>query len=250
MIKAFIVDNEEKSIGAIYLILKEQCPGIEVVGMARSMQDALIEIPRKDPNLLILDVEILGGSGFELLKSLPEQEFETIIITNNNNFAIQAFKYNASDYILKPINIEEFTAAIKRVTIKINKDVSSQPGNNTLLENLKSVSPSKIAISTNEGVIYISICDIIRIEGEGSYSRIHLTSNKKILASKMLKEFQSLLNDKPFFRTHNSHLINIDHVVSFQNKDGGAIEMTDGSIVSVARRKKEEFLDIMSKYSR
>lgn len=250
MIKAFIVDNEEKSIGAIYLILKEHCPGIEVVGMARSMQDALVEIPRKEPNLLILDIEIPGGSGFELIKNLPDQEFETIIITNNNNYAIKAFKYNATDYILKPINIEEFKTAIKRVTIKINKDVSSQSGNNTLLENLSSISPSKIAISTNEGVIYISICEIIRIEGEGSYSRIHLASNKKILASKMLKEFQYLLNDKPFFRAHNSHLINIDHVVSFQNKDGGAIEMTDGSIVSVARRKKEEFLEIMSKYSR
>lgn len=249
MIKAFIVDDDQKSISTIFLILKEHCPAVEIVGMARSMQDALMEIPRKDPNLLILDIEMPAGSGFDLLENLPERDFETIFISENNNFALKAFKYDAIDYILKPIDINEFTATIKRAAIKINKDISSPSRNHALLENLKSVSPSKIAINTNEGVIYISICDIIRIEGEGSYSRIHLTSNKKILASKMLKDFQSLLNNKPFFRAHNSHLINIDHVVSFQNKDGGAIEMTDGSIVSVARRKKEEFLDIMSKYS-
>ena len=180
MIKAFIVDDEQDSISAISLILKEYCPEVEVVGIAISMQDALIEIPRKKPNLLILDIEMPFGSGFDLLEKLPERNFETIFVTAYNNFAIKAFKYSATDYILKPIDIDEFIAAIKRVEGRIEKNIPSQPGYNTLFENLKSLTPSKIAINTNEGIIYIAIHDIVRIEGEGSYSRIHLISGKKV----------------------------------------------------------------------
>jgi len=250
MVKAFIVDDEQNSISSISLILKEYCPEVDVVGTATSMKEALVEITKKKPNLLILDIEMPFGSGFDLLENLSNRDFETIFITAYNNYAIKAFKYSATDYILKPIDIDEFISAISRASEKINKNEPTQPGYSVLFENLKTKNPTKIAINNNDGITFIAIQDILRIEGEGSYTRIHLLSNKKILVSKNLKDFQNLLSDHSFFRSHNSHLINLEYVSCFHHKDGGSIEMTDGSLVPLARRKKEEFLAIMSQFSR
>lgn len=250
MLRTFIVDDETDAINSIVLIIKEYCPDLEIVGTATTMNDALKEIPLKKPDLLILDIEMPFGSGFDLLEKLQDRKFEIIFVTAYNNHAIKAFKYSAIDYLLKPIDIDEFILAIKRAHNRISKQLTTTDEYSVLLENIKSSSPTKLAINTNDGTIYIAFGDIVRMEGDGSYSNIFIKNNQKILVSKTLKDFQEILFDKNLFRPHHSHLINIDHVICFHNKDGGAIEMSDGALVPLARRKKEEFIEIMSHYAR
>jgi two-component system LytT family response regulator len=191
------------------------------------------------------------GNGFDMLEMIPEKNFDVIFITAYNNWAIKAFKYNAIDYILKPIDIEELLKAIKKVDEKRKKlnsgglDITKY---NELINNIQNKTISKIAISTSEGVEYIEIDKIIRFEGDGSYSKVYIVDQPYILVSKNLKEFQDLLEEKNFFRTHNSHLINLDFVKKYILKDGGYIEMKDNSIVPISRRKKESFIEIMEKY--
>ena len=250
MLNTFIIDDEIDAINSIILIIKEYCPELAIVGMATSMNEALKEIPQKKPDLLILDIEMPFGSGFDLLEKLTDRNFEIIFVTAYNNHAIRAFKYSAIDYLLKPIDIDDFIAAIKRVKKRINKPNPVNNEYSVLLENIKTANPTKLAIGTNDGIIYISFNDIVRMDGEGSYTNVFLKNSQKILVSKTLKDFQELLFDRNIFRAHHSHLINIDHVICFHIKDGGSIEMSDGALVPLARRKKEEFLEIMSHYAR
>lgn len=250
MLRTFIIDDEIDAINSIVLIIREYCPDIEIVGMATTMNEALKEIPLKKPDLLILDIEMPFGSGFDLLEKIPDRNFEIIFVTAYNNHAIKAFKYSAVDYLLKPIDIDDFISAINRVIARIGKQSSKSSEISVLLENIKKPIPTKLAINTNDGIIYISFENIVRMEGDGSYTNVFLKNNQKILVSKTLKDFQELLFDRNLFRPHHSHLINIDHVICFHHKDGGAIEMSDGALVPLARRKKEEFLEIMSHFAR
>jgi len=249
VIKTFIVDDEIDAISSIKIILESYCNNIEIVGSATSISEALIKIPELKPNLLILDIEMPFGSGFDLLEKLIYTDFETIFVTAYNNYAIKAFKYSAVDYILKPIDIDEIKAAISRCQVKIT-DKNKLTNYKILLENVKSNLPYKIAINSFDSIIYVNYSDIVRIEADGSYTSIILLNNKKILVSKTLKEFQELLLDRNIFRPHNSHLINLDHVATYHLKDGGYIEMRDGSIVPLSRRKKEEFIEIMTNFSK
>lgn len=250
MIKTYIVDDEIDSINSISLILKEYCENVEIIGTAASMKDALNEIPACSPDLLILDIEMPFGSGFDLLEHLTTRNFETIFVTAYNNYAIKAIKYSAIDYVLKPVDIDELKIAVKRVEQKLNNKIKKNPDYSVLLENAKNKIPDKIAINSFDSIIYINYNDIIRMEGNGSYTNIFTGNGKKVLVSRTLKDFQELLADRNIFRPHNSHIINIEHVISFRFKDGGYIEMSDGTSVPVSRRKKEEFLEIMSKFAK
>jgi two-component system LytT family response regulator len=187
------------------------------------------------------------GSGFDLLTEFPDKTFEVIFITAFNHYAIKAIKFSAVDYILKPININEFIVAIEKVAEK--RASSAIPNRNfeTLLENLSSSAPAKLAIPTSDGMEYLVAREIIRIEADRSYSWFHLTGKRKILVSKNLKEYQDLLNDRNFFRSHNSHLINLEHVKRYIRADGGSIEMIDGSQVPISRTRRDLFLTHMGR---
>ncbi len=252
MISVVIIDDEQDAINSIELIINEYCSNAEVVGTASSAVEGQFVILNKKPDLVFLDIEMPRGNGFDLLEMLPERNFEIIFITAYNNFAIKAFKYSAIDYILKPIDIDEFIEAVDRAEHRINQ-YKNKPEKRTnkydvLLENIKTNVPSKIMVPTSEGQIYIEVTDINRIEAEGSYSTIFLIEEKKILVSKNLKEFERMLSDNNFFRPHNSHLINLEHVKKYVLKDGGYIEMTDTTIVPISRRRKESFVEKMQEF--
>ncbi|MBN2668489.1 MAG: response regulator transcription factor [Bacteroidales bacterium] len=252
MIRVVIVDDEQDAINSIELIINEYCSNAEVVGTASSAAEGRQVILSQQPDLVFLDIEMPRGNGFDLLEMLPERNFEVIFITAYNNFAIKAFKYSAIDYILKPIDIEEFIEAVDKAESRVNsqKKTESKSMNkyDVLLENLKTSKPTKIMVPTSEGQIYIEITEISRVEAEGSYSMIFLAKDQKILVSKNLKEFENMLLDNDFFRPHNSHLINLEHVKKYVVKDGGYIEMTDGTIVPISRRRKEFFIEKMQEY--
>jgi two-component system LytT family response regulator len=247
--RVVVVDDEQYAVDFITSVINEYCPSLEVAGIANNVEEGVAVIGKEKPDLVFLDVEMPNGSGFDLLTRFPEKDFDVIFITAFNHYAIKAIKFSAVDYILKPININEFVEAVDRV---VKKQEESSLKNNEkfriLLENLKAPTPSRLAISTSEGMEYLNPREIIRIEADRSYSRFYLTGERKLLVSKNLKEFQDLLGEKYFFRPHNSYLINLKYVKKFVRKEGGYIEMTDGAQVPVSRNRKDIFLVHMSRF--
>jgi two-component system, LytTR family, response regulator len=245
-----IIDDEPDAVDFITSIVKEYCPDLEVAGKAHSAEEGVKVIKEIKPDLVFLDVEMPNGTGFDLLTHFPDKRFDVIFITAFNHYAIKAIKFSAVDYILKPININEFIGAVKKVIHKHRTDSFMDNDNfEILLENIKSGHPTRLVIPTSDGREYLNPNDIIRIEADRSYSWFYITGKRKILVSKHLKEFQEILSDRNFFRPHNSHLVNIDFVKKYIRHDGGYIEMSDGSQVPVSRNRRDLFLAHMSRYT-
>jgi two-component system LytT family response regulator len=248
-LKTIIIDDEVNAVDFINTIIGEYCPELEVVGKAHNVTEGVSKIMESKPDLVFLDVEMPNGTGFDLLAHFPEKEFDVVFITAFNHYAIKAIKFSAVDYILKPININEFIEAVSRVLQK--RSSTSVRGNDNfkiLMENLKTSTPSRLAIPTADGMEYLNPKEILRIEADRSYSWFFLTGNRKILVSKNLKEFQDLLGDRYFFRSHNSHLINLKYVRRFIRREGGYIEMQDGAHIPISRNRKDLFLTHMARF--
>jgi two-component system LytT family response regulator len=248
-LKTIIVDDEQDAVEFINSIIGEYCTSLIVVGKANNVIQGVAEINEKKPDLVFLDVEMPNGTGFDLLAQFPEKDFDVVFITAFNHYAIKAIKFSAVDYILKPININEFIEAVDRVLKKRTEKTSNSNENlRVLMENIRTSLPSRLAIPTADGMEYLNPKDIIRIEADRSYSWFFLSGNRKILVSKHLKEFQELLGERSFFRAHNSHLINLKFVRKFIRKEGGYIEMADNTVIPVSRNRKDIFLAQMAKF--
>lgn len=244
MLKAVIVDDEEKSIKTIQLILKDYCMDVDVVGTANSPDEAIKIINKTEPDIVFLDIEMPHGSGFEVLENIPDRHFDVIFITAYDQYAIKAFKYSAVDYILKPIDIDEIVGAVNRI---LNRGkLNGRPNYDLLIENINTSKPKKLTLPTSKGYLFIDIDNIIYFESDRNYSFIYLTNQKKILVSKNIGDFEEFLDDTVFFRCHRSYLINMYHVQQYIKTDGGEIEMINGAKIPISRRKKDEFIKKMS----
>lgn len=243
MLKTVVIDDEQDAVDFLCGALKMYCPEADVVGSATNICDGHKIISAKIPDLVLLDIAMPSGNGFELLNLLPDRSFEVIFITAYNEYAIKAFRYSAIDYLLKPVDISELIQAVRKIRISAVKPRLNNI--NLLLTNLSLISPQKISIPTAMGFEFILIDDIIRIEAQRSYCCFHLLGKRKYLVSRCLNDYHQILEDKRFFRVHNSHLINMKHVKSFTRSDGGFVEMADSSQVPVSRVKKDFFLNAM-----
>jgi two-component system LytT family response regulator len=249
-LRSIIVDDEFDAVNFIQSLIETYCPDLEVVGKAYSALEGIKLIRDQNPDLVFLDVEMPHGSGFDLLANFPKKTFDVIFITAFNHYAIKAIKFSAVDYILKPINISEFLEAVKKVIQARHEKTEKELSFDTLFENLRSSLPHKLAIPTTDGMEYLNTKDIIRVEADRSYSMFYMADGRKFLVSRNLKEYQEMLSDRNFFRTHNSHLVNLEYVKKYYRYDGGYIEMTDGSTVAISRNKKDLFLLHMAKLTR
>ncbi len=250
MIRAVIIDDEKDSVEFIHSIINEYTSDIDVVGEAYSVKQGTALIRKEKPELLFLDVEMPAGTGVNLLENFTEKDCHVIFITAFNHYGIQAIKFSAIDYILKPIHIKEFLEAIEKVNEIIAPENNISNRLSALMENLHSASPVKIAVASSSGIEYVVTNNIIRIEADRCYSTLHLKEGNNIIVSRNLGEFQELLLDKNFSRPHHSHLINLAYVKKYIRADGGSILMTDGSYIPVSKSKKELFLAKMANYSR
>lgn len=239
-IKAIIIDDEVNNIENLQIIIKEYCTGVEVVGTAQNVDAGLELIIQHNPDLVFLDIQMPGKSGFDLLTALPKINFEIIFITAYDKYGIRAIKFSALDYLLKPINIDEFKIAIAKAKEKI--EVKKQNLNiENLLQYLKSGNREvpKIALPTLKEIMYVKVTDIIRCEAANSYTTFYLQNNEQVLVCKTLKEFAELLKPHNFIRTHQSHLVNINSIKSYLSEDGGTLLLNNLQKVPISRQNRE-----------
>lgn len=242
MIKAIIIDDELHCINRLKLLLNDLNDVIELCGSFQSVDDGLQAIKQIKPQLIFLDVEIDKETGFDLLKRFPSINFEVIFTTAHNKYAVEAFKFSAIDYLLKPVDENDLAKAIHKLQEKISTKESIKKFEN-LLFNLNAANTSKkICVPVVNGFEFISLNNIIRCESDVNYTTLFMKNNHKLTVSKTLKEFEEMLHDYNFYRVHNSHLINIDHIKSYNKRDGGIVIMDDGSEVEVSVRRKDSFL--------
>lgn len=243
MIRAVLVDDEPNNLETLHQLLAKYCPQVEIAGTADSVTRAREVILDKKPDLVFLDIEMPYGNAFELLNSMPAVDFEIIFVTAFGNFAIEAIKYSALDYLLKPVNIKELQAAVQKAAQRIQfKNISQKLDN--LFFNLNTTKPSlqKIALPTLEGLIFVNIKDLVWLEARGSYTCAYLSSQQRIMVSRTLKEFEDVLPVDYFSRIHQSYVINHNYIRKYNRGRGGTIEMEDGTVIEVSMRKKDEFL--------
>lgn len=248
MIKAVIIDDIQKSRALLLQLLHQNCSNVEVVGMAASADEGHFLILDKQPQLVFLDVEMPNGTGFDLLERFGTPSFEVIFTTAHDRYALQAIKFCALDYLLKPIDIEELVVAVDKMEQKI-QSAPQQQNYAYLIENLKNNNHQdhKIGIPTQDGLEFIKVNNILYCTADRSYTFIYLKNKKSMLATRKIKEFENLLSTYEFFRVHRSHLINLNYIEKYYKGTGGYVVMSDGKALDVARRKKEEFLERLSK---
>jgi len=247
MLKAIIIDDETHCITRLSELLKDFCgDNVQLLDSFSSVKEGISGILKLHPDVVFLDVQMNDKTGFDLLNEIRDINFEVIFTTAYEKYAVQAFKFSAVDYLLKPVDAEDLVAAVNKLNKKISGNEISQKIN-TLFHNLKNNQASKrISIPTVDGISFVDINDIIRCQSEINYTVIFLKDNQKITVAKTLKEFEELLSDYNFYRVHNSHLVNLAYIKKYRKGKGGSISMIDHSEIEVSTRRKEGLLERLS----
>lgn len=239
--KALIVDDEGSNRENLQQLLQRYAPDVNVCALAEDVDQALKAITHQQPELVFLDIQLQGQSGFDLLKQVDEINFEIIFVTAYDQYGIQAVKFAALDYLLKPIDIDELTTAIS----KARKAILLKQKNerlNYLLEYLKDDNhvKARIALPMFGETRYVNINDIVRCEADNTYTRFLLTGGEQIIVSKTLKEYADMLANYGFLRTHQSHLVNMAYIKSWLREDGGSLLLTDHTKIPVSKLNREK----------
>jgi len=243
MMNAIIIDDESKGRLALREKLRNYCPGITVVGEAEDGEAGLVLIEQHQPDIVFLDIQMPRMDGFEMLQQLGRKSFQLIFTTAYDQYAIKAIRFAAFDYLLKPVDIEELRAAVEKIEQEGRIENAGQRLE-VLSHNLRA-SLDKIAIPSIDGLLFFDLRDIIRIEAQSNYNVFHFVNRGSLTVSKTLKEFEELLPADRFYRPHNSHIVNLQYIKRYIKGDGGQIEMQNGSVVDVSRKKKEPFLRLI-----
>lgn len=244
MFNTVIVDDDPSNINMLQTMIGMYCPQIRVCATARNAAEAYSAIREHQPSLVFLDIEMPNGNGFELLEKFDPIPFEVIFVTAYDQYALEAFRKEALDYLLKPINIEDLQQAVSRIE-KRNRPAHDNHYLKQLLQDVQAGNQHKIGIPVIDGILFIHPKDIIRCEASGSYSIFYMTNGKKLTTSLNLKECETLLPEGTFFRTHHSHIANVNYIVRYVKGRGGYIIMEDNSSIELSIRKKEAFLAFM-----
>lgn len=248
MQRVVIVEDEPRSREFLKEILAEHCPQLEIAGLAGNVEEAVKTIHDLEPDLIFLDIELQTGTGFDVLQQIQDVQPAVIFTTAYDHYAIKAIKFSAVDYLLKPIDVDELKAAVAKTDDKQQRD-SQQQTLQVLMQNLKQLRSNDnptITLSVADGMEFIPLRSIIRLEAAGAYTNFFLKDGKKIMVSKNLKEYEMMLGDHDFMRVHNSHIINMNEVKRLVKSDGGYAVMSDDAQVIISPKKKDDFVKLMT----
>jgi len=245
MIKALIVDDEAAAANVLRMMIERHVPAITDLRLATQPEEALALVKSFQPQLVFLDIVMPTTDGFELLSSMKDAKFEVIFTTAYNEYAIQAIRFSALDYLMKPIDADELIIAVNRLLEKHNQQAETDALLQNLVHNLKSNEKEdfKLAVPTTEGAIFFSPSEIIRCEGDRNYTWFYLTNNRKHLSSKTIKEYEELLSRHDFLRIHKSHLVNMAFIDKYLNE--GTVILKDKTQLPVARLRKDEVKTVL-----
>jgi two-component system LytT family response regulator len=238
--KVFIIEDEDAAYDLLSMIIHEYVDDIYIQGRAKNIEESLKDIEKLKPDLIFLDVQLGQSLIFELLDQIDHSKYHIVFTTAYEMYAYKAFKYNAVDYLLKPYSPKEVIRVIEKIKAPTPKAINEQWG---FLRKLVDHKNSKISMHSSDGITLCNVGDIKYCEADGAYCKVFLVSNEKLMISKSIGELESQLDNDQFVRVHTSHLVNLDHVRKFKKEDGGSIQMSDGCIIPVSRRKKQDFLD-------
>lgn len=253
--KAIIIDDSLASRSVLSDLLKEYFPKVvDIVAVCENGQEGIHAIQKHAPDLIFLDVEMPDMSGFQMLQALnfPNVDFNIIFSTAHSHYAVQAFRFSAIDFLLKPVAIQEMIEAVMKVQQRLilnQHDVEIEKYK-ALLDNIQKDANTggyenrKIVLSTNEGTVFLNSDDIIRLEADANYTTFYCTNNKNIMVARQIGDF----DEKPFYRVHKSHSVNPNHVAKITRGDGVKLQMKDNSLVEVGRSRKEEVLKFLKTF--
>lgn len=246
--KVLVIDNEPNLRTAIKALLNAFCPDITHIEEADSVRNGLQKIKSFQPDIVLLDVEMEDGTGFDLMKQVQQPSFQLIFVTAHNKYAIEAFKFSAIDYLLKPVDPDALQNSIRKATTHIrNNNLHQQV--QVLLQQLSGIQnhDRKIVLKDIENTYFIRVADILYCEAEGTYTKFYFSNNDPILVSKNLKEYESILEPLGFVRTHHSFLVNPDKIKLYDKTDGGTLLLDGGRSIPVSQRKKDTVLSLLEK---
>ena len=245
MLNCVIIDDEGKARRILEAILKEHCPELQVVATAEDVPSGVKIIQKHNPDIIFLDIEMPGYTGFQLLEFFENPGFEVIFTTAYSEYALQAFQVSAVDYLLKPIQINQLKIAVeKAIRMHGNSQVIERLA--ALKENIEEKTLQKIALPVSDGLRFVPLKDILYLKADGSYTNIFLTDGNRILISKKIKEFENILSPRNnFYLTHRSYIVNLARIKNYIRQDGGYIVMENGEEVDLSRERKEEFQQLI-----
>jgi two-component system, LytTR family, response regulator len=243
MIRAVVIIHDPVTMQQTTATLASMCTNVEVIEKCDSIKTGIAAINASQPDIVILEIQLADGSGFDLLKHFGKPDFKLIIISAYMEYAVKAIKYNASDFLVKPFEAEELVMAVNKTAEQISYEEKLQFKH---LENrMKSLTKvDRITLKTSDQLYLVNIADIIYVEAYSNYSTFYLEKDKKLLVLKSLREFEEILLDKGFFRIHKTYLVNVNKMNHFDKKDGGFVIMSNGVEIPVASRKREMLLGL------
>lgn len=248
MYTTLIVDDEKDQQDLLLAMLRNNFPGYAVLDTSSSVDESIKKISSLKPQLVFLDVLLPPKTGFDILEGLKQINFEIIFATSYEKYALHALKVSAVDFLLKPFNVEDLKIALEKFEKK-HLQRSSQNHLEVLLQNIKSNTSEKmrIALPTLGGFVFAQVGDIVRCQSDDMYTTFYFNDKTKLMVSRTMKECEELLGEWGFFRTHTSHLINLRFIKEYIRGEGGQVKMTDGSLVDVSRRKKDDFVKALNR---
>ena len=248
MLSTIIIDDQQNCIDDLSFLLKTNCTTVSIVALAHSGAEGITILKKYKPQLVFLDVEMQDMTGFEMLQQLSETNFHVVFTTAFDKYAIKAIRFNAIDYLLKPVSKNELIEAVERAANAPAALTVQQIKNLRETSQNRHVPQNKIALTTSEGLEYVKLEDIVYCLADGSYTTVYLSNKSQLLVSKSIGKLDEVIDGNGFYRTHNSSLINLSHIKKFVKTDGGYVVMSNGDTVTIARNRKEEFLELFSKF--
>ncbi|QNR84981.1 response regulator transcription factor [Pedobacter riviphilus] len=248
MIRAVIIDDEKNNIENMVSLLRKHELPVAIIGSATNADDAISTIVATNPDLLFLDIQMPEKNGFDVLKALPHYQFEVIFVTAFDQYGIQAVKFSAIDYLLKPVNPEELKTSILKVEAKLNQRKQNFQLENLmeLIKNKDAKKDHKLALASTKEIRFVHTDEIIRCESSNTYTQFYLADGKNIMVSKPIFEYEEMLGNYDFIRCHQSHLVNSKFIKSLVKEDSGYLLLNDDTRIPISRGKKENVLKALN----